>query len=94
MSLDPNDLLIEVGFKAYEKWTGKKILDCQIRKRYLAAVFIAHIPTNLSSYSNYFENQQKNKEKALQTLSKYLREIDEMHWREIIARNTNTKSKD
>lgn len=75
------DLRLEVGIKAYEKYTGKKLNRDEIQlycesEEYRHGVFILHIPTGETAYSNSENGQLKNKEKALRKLKNKLEGIN------------------
>lgn len=73
--LNPSDLKIEVGIRAYEEWFNENISDkslSPIREKYSAAVFIRHMPTNLCAYSNKYKSQVKNRDIALSVIKEMM----------------------
>ena len=70
--IEPKDLIINVGLGAYEMFLGKEVANRHIsvvREKYSTAVYIKHIPTNLSAYCNDYRSQVKNRDKCLDILN-------------------------
>ena len=76
--IDENDLRIEVSQSAYEKHSGESAskIDPDASRdgfKYKSGVYILHIPSGKSAYSNSEKSQIGNKIKAL-------KELEVMKW--------------
>lgn len=76
--INQKDLKIEVGIKAYEEFTGEKINYKHIQvypeqEKYRFGVFILHLPTGETTYSNVERSQIKNRDKALKELEEKIK---------------------
>lgn len=77
MELKEEDLIIEVGAKAYKAWTDDSEEEAFKRENYNKhSVFIKHIPTSLVVYSDMKISQIENKKQALNVLKELIEEID------------------
>lgn len=83
MIIDPKDIRIDVGIKAYELFTGEKINYKHIqvypdKEEYRFGVYIYHVPTGKKIYCNTERSQIKNRDKALKDLEDQIinKEVD------------------